>query len=255
VEEENNVLFGLILSNQHQGPPPNARSQCTPSPSHPKCTEISQTRRNFSAWTRLYPKPNRGGARDPLQYLASPRSLGWRKLLAFLLVSAYPTTTSLAGAGTTASSATAGATASGSTCPSVPTHTPDTIAACRGPIAARQTRAGRPERERRGEGGRDQGQAGGGERSGMPGREGSAAGALSLGSGAVRPCGDRWCVRAGQGEAERRGEWKRGGGACVFVGGGWEQLCLWVPWRKVSARLRSCPCTPLSSVFVSFLRC
>ena len=78
----------------------------------------------------------------PPRYLASPRSLGWRKLLAFFDVSAYPTTSSLAGAGATASSLStpaAAAAASGSTSTSAPTHPPDTIAAGQGTPAARQS--------------------------------------------------------------------------------------------------------------------
>jgi hypothetical protein len=72
---------------------------------------------------------NKAPRRSQQPYLASPRSLGWRKLLAFFDVSAYPTTSSLAGARTTSSLSTA---AAGSPSPSVPTDPPDTMATTQG---------------------------------------------------------------------------------------------------------------------------
>ena len=149
----------------------------------------------------------------PPRYLASPRSLGWRKLLAFFDVSAYPTTSSLAGAGATASSLStpaAAAAASGSTSTSAPTHPPDTIAAGQGTQSgtdgAREGRAIEAEARRAA------------ARSGMRGGERGRSPKPRERGGA----GDRWCVRAGRGEAAsgERGEERRevkGGGAPAYL--------------------------------------
>jgi hypothetical protein len=72
------------------------------------------------------PKQGPKAANKAPPYLASPRSLGWRKLLAFFDVSAYPTTSSLAGASSLSTAA------AGSPSPSTPTDLPDTMATAHG---------------------------------------------------------------------------------------------------------------------------
>lgn len=83
--EKDHCSIRLILSTQHQGSSPNAGSQCTPSVGIPSqaTTEISQTRRTFSAWTRLL---NQTRARHviPQAVPGEPPELGLEEALGLL---------------------------------------------------------------------------------------------------------------------------------------------------------------------------
>lgn len=60
-------------------------------------------------------------------------------------------------------------------------------------------------------------------------------------------------ARGRGGEWREKREGKGGGGACVFVGGGREQLCLWDPRNPSVRRITDLPlCSLFSSVFICF---